>query len=66
MRYTPNFSKFNSLFELISYFNSEKKCERFIAVNRWNTQVNDEGERFTTMLSNAIGLCTYEQVKMVA
>lgn len=49
MRYTPNFSHFDSLFDLVSYFNSEKKCERF-----------------TTMLNNAIGLCTYEQVKMVA
>ena len=46
MRYTPNFSRFNSLFELITYFNTEDKCEKFItdeAVYRWNTQLNDEG-----------------------
>jgi transposase-like protein len=50
------------------HFVSTKYLQRYIdeAVYRWNTQVNDEGERFTTMLSNAIGLCTYEQVKMVA
>lgn len=39
MRYTPNFSHFNSLFDLVSYFNSEKKCERFITVNRWGDDV---------------------------
>lgn len=50
------------------HYVSSKYLQRYIdeAVYRWNTQIDDEGERFTTMLSNAIGICTYEQVKMIA
>lgn len=50
------------------HYVSYKYLQRYIdeAVYRWNTQIDDEGERFTTMLSNAIGICTYEQVKMIA
>ncbi len=126
MKFTPDFTRFDSLFELVTYFNSKEKCEKFIIANRWgddiicpycghhhcytrkdgvttntiegfwgyfkrvvfgtyhfvstkylqryidesvyrwNTREYSEGTRFATMLSNAIGLCTYEQVKMVA
>ena len=33
--YIPDFNNFNSMFELISFFNDEKKCEQFITANRW-------------------------------
>lgn len=66
MRYTPNFNRFNSLFDLVSYFCTEEKCEKFITTNRWNTQLNDEGERFDIMLSKSIGIYTYQDVKNVA
>ena len=29
--YTPNFNKFNSLFELVVYFDTEEKCRKFIS-----------------------------------
>ena len=50
------------------HFVSTKYLQRYIdeSVYRWNTREYSEGTRFATMLSNAIGLCTYEQVKMVA
>lgn len=31
-----NFSKFNSIYELTSYFNSEEKCRKAIFESRWN------------------------------
>ena len=39
MRYTPNFNRFNSLFDLVSYFCTEEKCEKFITANRWGDDV---------------------------
>ena len=29
MRYTPNFNRFNFLFDLVSYFCTEEKCENY-------------------------------------
>ena len=37
--YTPNFNKFNSLFELVIYFDTEEKCRKFISANRWGDNV---------------------------
>lgn len=37
--YIPDFNNFNSMFELISFFNDEKKCEQFITANRWGNNV---------------------------
>lgn len=39
MGYTPNFSRFNSLFELVSFFSTQKKCEQFITANRWGDDI---------------------------
>lgn len=39
MRYTPDFTRFDSLFELVTYFNSEEKCEKFIIANRWGDDI---------------------------
>ena len=50
------------------HFVSKRYLQRYIdeAVYRWNTQVYNEGERFSVMLSKAIGICRYDDVKMVA
>ena len=50
------------------HFVSVKYLQRYIdeSVYRWNTKKYSEGERFMCMLANSIGLCSYEDVKMVA
>lgn len=36
MGFMINFRKFNSIYELTSYFNSENKCRKAIFESRWN------------------------------
>lgn len=56
-----NFSKFNSLYSVATYFNTESKCRQAIVTSRWG-----DDDCFKSMLAASIGVVDYEMVKQVA
>lgn len=64
-----NFSKFNSLYSVATYFNTESKyLQRYVdeAVYRWNTRKMSGSDCFKSMFAASIGVVDYEMVKQVA
>lgn len=64
-----NFSKFNSLYSVATYFNTESKyLQRYVdeAVYRWNTRRMSGCDSFRYMFKASIGVVDYEMVKQVA
>ena len=60
-----NFSKFNSIISLTSYFTSDAKCMQAIIESRWNTRKMSESERFAHMFKKSIGLvCKWSEIEV--
>ncbi|MBR6369438.1 MAG: transposase [Bacteroidaceae bacterium] len=74
-----NFSKFNSLYSVATYFNAEEKCQQAIVESRWGDDVvcpycgkhhchkRADGRfcSFRDMFAASIGVVDYNMVQML-